>query len=63
MLGLAVLPLNPDAGLDMDVVDEALHSFRSNIYFKNFEIEGPADRVLVYLYVVISHCLKVIQKK
>ncbi|KNB45571.1 hypothetical protein JH06_2431 [Blastocystis sp. subtype 4] len=36
-----------------DIVDEALDLFRGNVYFANFEIKGPADRLL---------CLKDIEK-
>ena len=33
----------------MDVVEEALYYFRANVFFRNFEMKGAADRVLVYL--------------
>mmetsp|Transcript_63805 Transcript_63805/g.149569 ORF Transcript_63805/g.149569 Transcript_63805/m.149569 type:complete len:178 (+) Transcript_63805:50-583(+) len=43
----------------VDLVDEALRSFRWNILFKNFEVLGDADRVLVYLTLWIQKCLSV----
>ena len=33
------------------------HSFRANCLFRNFEIKGPADRLLIYLILFISECL------
>ena len=37
-----------------DIVEEALDLFRGNVYFANFEIKGPADRLLVVLILYIS---------
>lgn len=36
-----------------DPLDEVLLLFRANTFFRNFEIKGPADRILIYgiLYV------------
>lgn len=31
--------------------------FRANSFFKNFEIKGPADRVLIYGILFVSDCL------
>src|ERR1700761_2214978 len=31
-----------------DPLDEVLSLFRANTFFRNFEIKGPADRVLIY---------------
>lgn len=31
-----------------DPLDEILSLFRANTFFRNFEIKGPADRVLIY---------------
>ena len=59
--GVALLPLRPDLGEDEDVVDEALLSFRVNVYFKNYEIKSNADRTLVYLTVCISKCLALLK--
>jgi actin related protein 2/3 complex subunit 3 len=43
---------------DIDIVDEALIYFRANILFKNFQIKGDADKLLVYITVYISKCLE-----
>ncbi|CBK21912.2 uncharacterized protein [Blastocystis hominis] len=45
-----------------DIVEEALDLFRGNVFFANFEVKGPADRLLVVLILYISRCLKDIEK-
>ncbi|KAG0177138.1 subunit of the Arp2/3 complex [Apophysomyces sp. BC1034] len=50
-----------DAGAE-DIVDEALGLFRANCLFRNFEIKGNADRVLIYLILFISECLGKLNK-
>lgn len=35
-------------------MDEALDLFRGDVFFANFEIHGPADRLLVVLILYIS---------
>lgn len=40
-----------------DILDETLALFRANTFFRNFEIQGPADRLLVYGIWFISDCL------
>ncbi|CAM0134967.1 subunit of the Arp2/3 complex [Umbelopsis sp. WA50703] len=45
-----------------DIVDEALNLFRANCLFRNFEIKGNADRVLIYLILFISECLGKLSK-
>jgi actin related protein 2/3 complex subunit 3 len=44
----------PDA---MDIIDETLDLFRANSLFRNFEIKGPADRLLIILILFVSDCL------
>lgn len=44
-------------------MDEALDLFRANCFFRNFEIKGNADRVLIYLILFISDCLSRIAAK
>ncbi|EAU29997.1 ARP2/3 complex 21 kDa subunit [Aspergillus terreus NIH2624] len=60
------LPPLPPNTLDIDVspesesydcVDEILSLFRANVLFRNFEINGPADRMLIYGTLFISECL------
>ena len=40
-----------------DCVDEILSLFRANVLFRNFEINGPADRMLIYGTLFITECL------
>jgi actin related protein 2/3 complex subunit 3 len=40
-----------------DIVDETLDLFRANSLFRNFEIKGPGDRLLIILILFISDCL------
>jgi actin related protein 2/3 complex, subunit 3 len=45
-------------------VDEALSLFKANILFRNFEVNGSGDRLLIYLTLYISKCLaKFAEKK
>lgn len=39
---------------EYDIIDEAIDLYRANCLFKNFEITGPGDRVLVYLTLFIQ---------
>jgi actin related protein 2/3 complex subunit 3 len=48
-------PPAPD-GAD-DVIDEAIGLFRANVLFASFDIQGGADRLLVYLTLYIQQCL------
>lgn len=41
-----------------DIIDEVLFFFKANVLFKHFEVKGPADRVLIYLTLYITQCLK-----
>jgi len=49
-------PAPPFSG-EEDVIDEAMKYFRANVLFASFEIEGGADRTLVYLTNHILQCL------
>jgi len=40
-----------------DIIDEALNFFKANVLFRNYEVKGPADRVLIYLTLYISQCV------
>ena len=54
------LPANesPDPDSESyDALDEVLALFRANTFFRNFEIQGPADRLLVYGIWFVSDCL------
>ncbi|KAI6083919.1 ARP2/3 complex, 21 kDa p21-Arc subunit [Hypoxylon rubiginosum] len=47
---------DPDAE-SYDILDEVLSLFRANTFFRNFEIQGPADRLLIYGILFVSECL------
>ncbi|KAL2262693.1 hypothetical protein VTK26DRAFT_400 [Humicola hyalothermophila] len=54
------LPANQSPDVDSesyDILDEVLALFRANTFFRNFEIQGPADRLLVYGIWFVSDCL------
>lgn len=42
---------------EADIIDETLDLFRANSLFRNFEIKGPADRLLIVLILYVSDCL------
>ncbi|KAI0720321.1 ARP2/3 complex 21 kDa subunit [Cerioporus squamosus] len=42
---------------EADIIDETLDLFRANSLFRNFEIKGPADRLLIVLILFVSDCL------
>ncbi len=46
-----------------DVIDEALSLFKANIFFRNYEPQGAADRILIYVTLYISKCLSKIVGK
>jgi actin related protein 2/3 complex subunit 3 len=50
-------PLIPASNEQGDIVDETLDLFRANSLFRNFEIKGPGDRLLIILVLFISDCL------
>jgi len=50
-------PAPPADSEKPDIVDETLDLFRANSLFRNFEIKGPADRLLIVLILFISDCL------
>lgn len=55
-MGTSDLGIDPDSEA-YDILDETLTLFRANTLFRNFEIKGPADRVLIYGILWISECL------
>lgn len=46
----------------MDIVEEAMSYFKANVFFKTYEIFNDSDRVLIYLTLYISECLKKLQR-
>jgi hypothetical protein len=58
------LPANesPDPDSESyDILDEVLALFRANTFFRNFEIQGHADRLLIYGILFISDALSKIK--
>ncbi|XP_033230629.1 actin-related protein 2/3 complex subunit 3-like isoform X2 [Belonocnema kinseyi] len=49
-------------GDELDIIDEALYFFRANVFFRTYEIKSDADRVLIYITLYITECLKKLQK-
>jgi actin related protein 2/3 complex subunit 3 len=45
-----------------DIIDEVLYFFRANVLFRNFMIEGGADRTLIYLTLHAVQCLVKLEK-
>jgi len=44
-----------------DPLDEVIALFRANTFFRNFEIKGPADRVLIYGILFVQEILSKIK--
>lgn len=66
---MALLPINtkfrgpaPPGDGSKDIIDEAIYFFKANIFFKNYEVKTPADRVLIYLTLYVTECLKKLQR-
>ena len=47
---------------DEDIIDEVLSYFKANVFFKNYEIKGAADRLLIYLTLYTTDCIVKLQK-
>ncbi|KAK7576618.1 hypothetical protein V9T40_012904 [Parthenolecanium corni] len=45
-----------------DIIDEALYYFKANVFFRTYEIKNEADRVLIYITLFITECLKKLQR-
>jgi len=48
---------------DEDIIDETLKFFRANIFFRNFEVKGGADRTLLYLSLYVAQVLKELDRQ
>ena len=73
--GCAILPLRNAAtkgpaplydqvkyqSYSLDILDEVIYFFKANVLFKHFEVKGPADRILVYMTLYATLCLKKIE--
>ncbi|XP_077995258.1 actin-related protein 2/3 complex subunit 3-A-like [Glandiceps talaboti] len=47
---------------ESDIIDEAIHFFKANVFFKNYEVKSEADRTLIYITLYITECLKKLQR-
>ena len=61
--GFPMLPITAKDGYNADqkthdIVDEAICQFRANILFKNYKVQGPGDKVIVYLTAFIQKCME-----
>lgn len=54
--GTSDLDVDPESE-SYDALDEVITLFRANTFFRNFEIRGPADRLLIYGILFVSECL------
>ena len=55
--------LTPSAPADeADIIDEVIGFFKANTLFKQFQPQGAGDRLLIYLTLYITECLKIIEK-
>nr|XP_058944022.1 actin-related protein 2/3 complex subunit 3-like [Pocillopora verrucosa] len=66
---MALLPINtkfkgpaPPGDGNPDIIEEAIYFFKANVFFKSYEIKSEADRVLIYLTLYITECLKKLQR-
>lgn len=68
--GVAVLPLRTSfrgpspqhIGSSQDIIDEALYYFKANVFFRTYEIKSEADRLLIYITLYVTECLKKLQR-
>uniref|UniRef100_A0A0A9Z0W9 Actin-related protein 2/3 complex subunit 3 n=1 Tax=Lygus hesperus TaxID=30085 RepID=A0A0A9Z0W9_LYGHE len=66
---MAILPLRtqfrgpaPSTDKEIDIIDEAIYFFKANVFFRTYEIKSESDRVLIYIILYITECLKKLQK-
>ncbi|KAK2960401.1 putative ARP2/3 complex 21 kDa subunit [Blattamonas nauphoetae] len=46
-----------------DIIDETIEYYRANVLFKQFDVEGPADKLMIYLTLFITQCLQKVEKQ
>jgi hypothetical protein len=62
--GCAILPLNTVAKgpapptKERDIIDEVLDLYRANVLFRNYDVRNNADKLLIYLSIFVTACLK-----
>lgn len=66
---LALLPLRtqfrgpaPQSNIEGDIIDESIYFFKANVFFRTYEIKSEVDRVLIYITLYITECLKKLQR-
>jgi len=47
---------------DQDIIDDALYFFKANVFFRTYEVKNEVDRLLIYVTLYISECLKKLAK-
>ncbi|XP_030757545.1 actin-related protein 2/3 complex subunit 3-like [Sitophilus oryzae] len=55
-------PAPQQLSTDQDIIDEALYYFKANVFFRTYEIKSEVDRLLIYITLYITECLKKLQK-
>lgn len=55
--GFALVPLEATDAKQCPV-SEALYVFRPNLLFQTFDVQGPADNVLIYGILFLNSCLR-----
>jgi len=56
-------PAPPGTANEEDIIDETMSYFKANVLFRVFEVKGTADRLMVYLTLYLSQCLRKITGK
>ncbi|XP_049824409.1 actin-related protein 2/3 complex subunit 3 isoform X2 [Aethina tumida] len=47
---------------EQDIIDETLYFFKANVFFRTYEIKSESDRLLIYITLYITECLKKLQR-
>ncbi|XP_022173473.1 actin-related protein 2/3 complex subunit 3 [Myzus persicae] len=55
-------PLLSPTIAEMDIIDESLSFFKANVFFRSYEVKSETDRVVIYITLYITECLKKLQK-
>ena len=59
---IPIMPINNDPKDGVDIIDEAIEYFRYMVFFKNYNIEKKADKVLAYLTLFIQKLIGILKK-
>ncbi|CAH0549099.1 unnamed protein product [Brassicogethes aeneus] len=55
-------PAPPFTSEEQDIIDETLYYFKANVFFRTYEIKSESDRLLIYITLYITECLKKLQR-